>query len=568
MQKMLFSALFFLFLFSCKTEKKETQKVVAPAVETTEEAAPTTPFVWEGANIYFLLTDRFHNGNPENDLNYDRSKETGVLRGFMGGDIAGITQKIEEGYFTDLGINAIWFTPVVEQVHGSTDEGTGNTYAYHGYWTKDWTALDPNFGTRQDLERLVDTAHDKGIRVILDVVLNHTGPVTEKDAVWPEEWVITDPTCEFTTYENTTNCTLVDNLPDILTATDTPVDLPDALLAKWKEEGRLSEELEELQLFFDRTGYPRAPRFYIIKWLTDYIHELGVDGFRVDTVKHVNENAWQELQTQANYAFETWKKKHPKKVLDNTPFYMMGEVYNYGISGGREFDFGDKKVDYFDHGFNSLINFELKYDAKNDYERIFTKYDELLNSKLEGKGVVNYLTSHDDGAPFDKERKASLRTANVLLLTPGTSQVYYGDETARNLIVEGTQGDATLRSFMNWEELENDPKTQEVLRHWQKLGTFRSSHPAVGAGRHQRLSKAPYVFSRTFIKEGVSDRVVVGLDLPEGEKTLSVKGVFENGTAVHDAYSNTPLTVENGKVVLNSPYTVALLEAKEPESQM
>jgi len=223
--------------------------------------------------------------------------------------------------------------------------------------------------------------------------------------------------------------------------------LPDALLAKWKQEGRLSQELDELQRFFDRTGYPRAPRYYIIKWLTDYIHEFGVDGFRVDTLKHVNEDAWSELKKEADYAFETWKKKHQTDVLDDADFYMMGEVYNYGISSGRYFDLGDKKVDYFDHGLSSLINFELKTDAQGEYDPIFKKYNTLLNTKLKGKNVVNYMTSHDDGSPFDKERKLPYKTANVLLLTPGASQVYYGDETCRPLIIEGTEGDATIKSL-------------------------------------------------------------------------------------------------------------------------
>ncbi|MEO0902068.1 MAG: alpha-amylase family glycosyl hydrolase, partial [Bacteroidota bacterium] len=293
MRKLLIVMIMLSFLFGCKKAKKTPPKQDM----VVEDIAPKKqiPFKWEGANVYFLLTDRFHNGNPENDLNFERTEETAVLRGFEGGDIQGIIQKLEQGYFTDLGINAIWFTPVVEQIHGATDEGTGNTYAYHGYWAKDWTSIDPNFGNRKDLEKLVKTAHSKGIRVLLDVVLNHTGPVTEKDPVWPSDWVRTDPTCEFTTYENTTACTLVNNLPDILTESDEAVELPDALLAKWKEEGRLSQELDELQLFFERTGYPRAPRFYIIKWLTDYINDFGVDGFRVDTVKHVNENAWSDL---------------------------------------------------------------------------------------------------------------------------------------------------------------------------------------------------------------------------------------------------------------------------------
>lgn len=550
-------------LFGCRETKKEQQTIEQERVVEQQSPKKKVPFVWEGANVYFLLTDRFNNGNPENDINFDRTEETAVLRGFEGGDILGVTQKIEEGYFTDLGINAIWLTPVVEQIHGATDEGTGKTYGYHGYWAKDWTAIDPNFGSRKDLENMVKAAHAKGIRILLDVVLNHTGPVTEKDPVWPDDWVRTGPTCDFTTYETTTACTLVENLPDILTESDEPVELPDALLAKWKKEGRLSQELDELQLFFERTGYPRAPRYYIIKWLTDYINDFGVDGFRVDTVKHVNENAWADLHKEANYAFETWKKKHQDEILDNNPFYMVGEVYNYGISGGREFDFGDRKVDYFNYGFKSLINFELKEDGQKDYETIFKKYNQLLNTKLKGKSVLNYLTSHDDGSPFDKDRTQPYKTANVLLLTPGASQVYYGDETSRSLVIEGAEGDATLRSFMNWEELDSITEIQNIHKHWQKLGQFRRNHPAIGAGRHKRLSKSPYVFSRTYVDGDYRDKVVVALDLPKGKKSLVVKGFFGDGTKLYDTYSDTEVIVTKGKVVLDNEFDIALLELVE-----
>ncbi len=556
-----------LLLCTCKPEARkdpspestEAALVQEPA-EPVDETEREGPFLWENANVYFLLTDRFNNGDKENDINFGRTNPTGPLRGFMGGDIAGITEKIRSGYFTDLGVSAIWFTPVVEQVHGDTDEGTGNTYAYHGYWAKDWTSLDPNFGTYQELRAMVEAAHSRGIRVLMDVVVNHTGPVTDQDPAWPEDWVRLEPTCDFSTYENTTACTLVKNLPDIYTDRDTPVELPDALLAKWKSEGRLSTELDELQNFFQRTGYPRAPRFYIIKWLTDYVNQLGIDGFRVDTVKHADEKAWAELYQEASYAFENWKRMYPEKALDDLPFYMVGEVYNYGASGGRDFDFGDRKVDYFDHGFQALINFELKTDAGKDYEAVFTKYSSLLHTKLKGKSILNYLTSHDDGTPFDPERKQPFRSANMLLLTPGAAQIYYGDETSRSLQIPGTVGDATLRSFMNWEDLESRDSTRAVLSHWQKLGRFRRAHPAVGAGKHKRLSKAPYVFSRTYVADPYKDKVVIGLELPRGPKTLRVKGFFGDGTKLYDTYSNTEVVVKDGAVELDTPYDTALLE--------
>ena len=549
-----------LLCIQCKSDNKTNQANPETQSATTSTSTPNPPFLWEAANVYFLLTDRFSNGNPKNDLNFERTTTTGPLRGFMGGDIAGITQKIEAGYFGKLGVNAIWFTPVVEQIHGSTDEGTGETYGYHGYWAKDWTRLDPNFGTREELQKLVTTAHKHGIRILMDAVLNHTGPVTEMDPVWPEDWVRTQPACTFQDYVTTTACTLVANLPDILTESEAAVELPDALMAKWKSEGRLASELDELQVYFDRTGYPRAPKYYIIKWLTDYVSDLGIDGFRVDTAKHADEKAWSELYAQASFAFESWKKRHPEQVLDQNPFFMVGEVYGYGISGGRNYNFGDREVDYFDYGFTSLINFELKYDASKPYEEIFKKYNSLLQSTLKNKGVINYLSSHDDGSPYDPERKNPYRAANVLLLTPGASQIYYGDESSRPLTSERAVGDANLRTYMNWNEIDSLEDKQLVLEHWQKLGSFRKQHPAVGAGKHKMLTAKPYVFSRTYMSEAYRDKIVAGLDLPKGKKTIRVKGFFGDGTTLKDAYSETSGVVQKGSLTLDTPYNVVLLE--------
>ena len=523
-----------------------------------------TPFVWESANLYFLLTDRFNNGDKTNDINYGRTKENAKLRGFEGGDIKGITQKINEGYFTDLGINAIWLNPVVEQIHGGTDEGTGLSYGFHGYWAKDWTSLDANFGIKEDLKELVEAAHKKGIRVLLDAVINHTGPVTEKDPVWEESWVRTSPQCSYDNYEHTVTCTLVENLPDIKTESNEVVDLPSELVEKWKNEGRYEEEMAELDDFFERTEYPRAPRFYIIKWLTDYITEFGIDGYRVDTVKHTEEFVWQEFKIECDYLFGEYKKNNPTKVLDDNDFYLVGEVYNYGISAGKEFNFGDKKVNYFDKAFNSLINFEIKWNAKQmEKEAVFYKYDSILNTNLKGYGVMNYMTSHDDGQPFDKDRSKPFETATMLLLTPGTSQIYYGDESARDLTIEGAVGDATLRSNMNWDDIKNDNRTKEILAHWQKLGKFRKNHPAVGAGKHNMISETPYLFTRTFAKGNFTDKVLVGLDLSKGEKEINVGDFFEERSIVKDAYSGKTAKVVYGKIIIDTDAEIILLESND-----
>lgn len=553
--------LFLIALFALSCEKEKT--VEDPETNESAEAGakPGTPFDWRGANLYFLLTDRFNNGNPENDLNYERTLPTATLRGFKGGDIKGITQKIKEGYFTELGVNAIWFTPVVEQIHGGTDEGTGFTYAFHGYWTKDWTALDPNFGTMDDLAELVTTAHSKGIRIVMDAVINHTGPVTETDPQWPDSWVRTEPKCTYDSYENAVRCTLVENLPDIKTESNEAVELPEELVQKWKEEGRYDQEMAELDAFFARTGYPRAPKYYIIKWLTDFIRDFGIDGFRADTVRHIEEEVWSQFKEECTVAFAEWKKEHPVQVLDDTPFYTVGEVYDYDIiSSGDQFDFGDVKVNYYAHGFDSMINFEFKKSADEDYESIFSTYAAAVNGADSEIQVLNYLTSHDDGSPFDKERKRTMETATKLLLSPGTAQIYYGDESARNLIVEGTQGDATLRSFMNWEDIENNPETQELLKHWQKLGQFRRDHLSVGAGSHTMISDAPYLFSRKYSNSNVSDQVLIGLDLEAGPKELTIGDAFEDGTELRDAYSNTQTTVIDGKIQLDTPFSIVLLE--------
>ena len=522
------------------------------------------PFFWENANIYFLLTDRFYNGDTSNDLQFERDRETALLRGFEGGDIKGVIDKLEEGYFTDLGITALWITPFFEQDHGATDESTGLTYGYHGYWIQDWTVLDPNFGTGADLQKLVDLAHREGIRVVMDVVMNHTGPVTERDPVWPPEWVRTGPRCTFTSYETTVNCTLVENLPDIRTGSEDAVELPPALLAKWDREGRLEQELAELDAFFDLTGYPRAPRYYLIKWLTDYIRKYGIDGYRLDTAKHIEETVWAELLTEARKAFEDWKRGHPSEVLDDNDFYMVGEVYGYGISSGREFGFGDRNVDFYAQGIHSLINFEFKYDAREDYETLFSSYSGYLHDELRGQGVLNYISSHDDGDPFDKMRQQPVEALTKLLLAPGSSQIYYGDETSRELVIPGASGDANLRSNMNWDELESNANrngfsVQQVLEHAQKLGRFRREHPSVGAGSHQMISASPYVFSREMVRGDFEDRIVVALEMEPGVKKIEVGEIFPEGARVRDYYSGKMAKVDHGAVEIDSDHSIVLL---------
>ncbi|MFV0158132.1 alpha-amylase family glycosyl hydrolase [Empedobacter falsenii] len=543
-----------LFFTSCTTSKVATNKEVKSSQEN--ESSQKQAFVWNAANVYFLLTDRFENGDKTNDVNYGRTAETAKLRGFEGGDFRGVINKIESNYFSNLGVNAIWMTPIVEQIHGFVDEGQGKTYGFHGYWTKDWTSIDKNWGTEKELQELVDKAHSKGIRIMLDAVINHTGPATTSDGVFPSDWVRVSPQCTYDSYKSTIECTLVKNLPDILTESENDVLLPPQLLAKWSKEGRLEKEVAELNAFFAKYNLPKAPKYYIMKWLSDYIRKYGIDGYRVDTVKHTEEDVWKKFNEICQDAFEEYKAANPTKILDQNKFFLLGEVYNYSINDAQQFHFPDQTVNYFENGFDALINFDLRSTQKESNQTVFDRYNDILQNKMEGKSVMSYITSHDDGSPFDKNRQNPWDAGTRLLLAPGISQIYYGDETARPLEIEGVDGDANLRSNMNWESIQSNSETESLLKHYQKLGQFRRNHPAVGAGNQTDLQNSPYIFTRKY----KTDEVVIGLEMPVGKKIINVSSVWNDGTKVRDAYSGISGKVVNGNIELNTTSEIILLE--------
>ena len=148
-------------------------------------------FTWGNANVYFVITDRFANGDSTNDINYGRINDYGSERlnaaTFHGGDFKGMTQKAKEGYFTNLGIDVVWMTDVYEQIHGwMSGSGAINDfphYGYHGYYPLDYTQIDKNYGTVAEFRELVDVLHAQGIRVMLGANINNPGYPTLLDAV-------------------------------------------------------------------------------------------------------------------------------------------------------------------------------------------------------------------------------------------------------------------------------------------------------------------------------------------------------------------------------------------------
>ena len=148
----------------------------------------------------------------------------------------------------------------------------------------------------------------------------------------------------------------------------------------------------------------------------------------------------------------------------------------------------------------------------------------------------------------------------MLLLAPGGIQMYYGDETARPLKKEGAVGDANLRSFMNWSSIE-DSETKKILTHWQKLGQFRKSHPAIGLGAHEMLKSEPYFFGRTY----EDDMVIVGLDLIQDQEiTIQLPTQWSIIEKWYDSYSNQPIIAQNGTLRINTNQSTVLLSPEFP----
>ena len=175
---------------------------------------------------------------------------------------------------------------------------------------------------------------------------------------------------------------------------------------------------------------------------------------------------------------------------------------------------------------------------------------------MNGKTVMSYITSHDDGSPFDKNRQNPWDAGTRLLLTPGISQIYYGDETARSLEIEGADGDANLRSNMNWEDIKPNSETESLLNHYQRLGQFRRNHPSVGAGKQTDLQNDPYVFFRKY----ENDEVIISVGYFREQKLINVASLWKDGTKVRDFYTGTIGVVKNGTIVMNTNSDTVLLE--------
>ena len=509
-----------------------------------KDGAAPTPFNWANATIYFLLTDRFFDGDPSNDNSYGTRPKDGAdeIGTWHGGDWKGVTAKLD--HIASLGVTAIWISPIVEQVHGWVGGGTGDFkhYGYAGYWALDFTRLDANWGNEADLRALVDAAHARGIRVLVDVVMNHPGYATGDDLVAYLPSVFLDGTGDafkafvppagrgYQAWNDLVNYNsdswkqwwtpewIRAGFPGFSPGGSTPETQQLSSLPDFKTESTVAAPRPP---FFD--GKPdtafvetpnTTPRQYLVKWHTDWLTQFGFDGFRCDTAKNVELASWKALKDAAVPALAAWKTANPTKKLDDAPFWMTGEVFGHGVT---------KDAYYTDGGFDSLINFDfqrflLSYlttkgslvAAQADVDNLYASYAALISTDPTFD-VLSYLSSHDTQlfyAALNQQPSLQKQAGTALLLAPGGVQIFYGDESGRTLGKAGSDPTQGTRSDMNWATMDPD-----MLAHWQKVGGFRKRHVAIGGGAHQKL-QAPsnvYAFSRTLKSGNVDDAVVVAI---------------------------------------------------------
>lgn len=483
-------------------------------------------FTYHNANIYFVMVDRFNNGDRSNDQSYLRQKDHQQEIGtFHGGDLKGVINKLD--YIKSLGTDAIWLSPIVEQVHGFVSGGESGSfpfYAYHGYWTRDFTKIDQNFGNEEDLQLLVEEAHKRGIKILLDAVINHAGYSTLADMQFddlqvansndlPDQWANWQPKSDqnWHSYNNhidyqsdqwvnwwgpdwvraglpgysqpgSSDTTMnLAGLPDFLTESSKHVKPPHWLLNN-PETRVVAKE-----------NYTVAD--YLVEWQSDWVKRFGIDGFRVDTVKHVEGDVWLKLKQAASEGLTAWREQNNQQGL---PFWMMGEVWGHSAY----------RSPYADQGFDALINFDMqkKLDKGatcfSQMQDVYQNYADSIQSTPDFT-PVSYMSSHDTELFFNRFKSFDMQrnAANALLLSPGAVQIYYGDEVGRELGPYADDFHQGTRSDMVWKL---DKQREQLLSHWQTVGKFRQNHPAIGAGIHKQIDNSnAYVFSRTLGEDKV-----------------------------------------------------------------
>lgn len=461
-------------------------------------------FDWDEAVVYFMMTDRFFDGNKSNNTASGADTYGDNPGLYHGGDFAGVTAKLD--YLQDLGVNTIWITPIVENIKGVavTDEGSKDVpynAAYHGYWASDFTKLNPTLGTTEEFETMISEAHKRGMRIMVDIVVNHAGYGTES--------------------------TFTDMLRD-----------------KSVSEGDIKSWQSGLPDFATENADVRAK---LVEWQTAWMKDYGVDYFRVDTVKHVDSTTWAAL------------KNSTTKV--NSSFKMIGEYFGAGYaSNGSSLGTGQMDADL-DFDFNDQATSFVSGNISSVEKFLSARNSALNNTYMTGQ----FLSSHDEdgfkaalmkgkGYTEDQATSAALVAATLQLTAKGIPVIYYGEEV-------GLSGLNNYPYQTNRYDMDFSLATENnvTYQHYKTMLSIRNAYTDVFA-RGSRTSilssdKDGYdVIARCY----GDTTLYVGMNINDTAKEVKVPVSLAAGTEVKDLYSGATYTVGSDKTV-----TVSIPAAKD-----
>lgn len=456
-------------------------------------------FDWDESVIYFMVTDRFFDGNESNNTASGAQtygKDNAGL--YHGGDFAGITQKLD--YLEDLGINTIWITPIVENIPGVKVTDTGKedvpyNAAYHGYWASDFTKLNPTLGTEEEFQTLIDQAHSRGIRIMVDIVVNHAGYDTD--------------------FGN-----MIRSGDDIVSGSDQ------------------KDSLSNLPDF--KTEDP-AVSAQLVKWQTQWVKDFGIDYFRVDTVKHVENDTWAEL-------------KNALTEVDSD-FKMIGEYAGGGYaSNGNTLGTGEMDSDL-DFDFNDQAANFVKGNISSVESFLTSRNSVLNNTYMTGQ----FLGSHDEdgfkkklldgGMAEDAATAASMVAASLQITAKGQPVIYYGEEIG--LTGLNNYPYQTNRYDFDWTMVNSDNKTYQ---HYKKMLSIRNAYTDVFARGDRKTILASDENGYDIVSRSYKGtKLYVGLNIKDVAQTVEIPVSENNGTVLKDLYSGKTYTVSNGKIKVIIP---------------
>lgn len=456
-------------------------------------------FDWRDGIMYFIMIDRFNDGDKANNAPVAGAEYPGQ---YQGGDFVGITQKIDAGYFTTLGINTIWITSPLDNTHDSYYGSDGHKYSgYHGYWPKDETIVDSHYGTLDELKAMVAHAHAHGIQILIDYVMNHVttdSPTYQQNNSW------------FWPDDNGSggNCVCGQGCPTFNTVC-------------WFDSF--------LPTFNMLNGDARN---WSVSNAILWAKTLGIDGFRLDAVKQVEGVWFTDLRARAN-AELAWDQ----------PFYMVGETFDGDRGLIKSYVDPDTKL-------TGQFDFPLRGQVLSTILRRDGQMSDLSgflqsNDGFYGANAVmsTFLGNHDvpraigladdsplfgawDGGkdrawqnqpqlPGDANPFQRLAVAYALLFTsPGLPMIYYGDEIG----MPGA-GDPDNRRFMQWDNWNaNQTFLHDTLA---KLAQIRTAHPATRRGTRTILGVTQDVIVYKMVGDG--DTIFVALN--RGDAPAAAQGL-------------------------------------------